>query len=98
MTRLFGDDADIDVKDLDTNQLINKRKNTGNIVNLNERNSHKVRHGNIDTGVNLPIDTGVSHSIVIIDQMKKFMTVRLRSLMRILISSGLKIRRGKRTA
>ena len=52
MTRLFGDDADIDVKDLDTNQLINKRKNTGNIVNLNERNSHKVRHGNIDTGVN----------------------------------------------
>ena len=62
MTRLFGDDADIDVKDLDTNQLINKRKNTGNIVNLNERNSHKVRHGNIDTGVNFINDTGVSHS------------------------------------
>ena len=62
MTRLFGDDADIDVKDLDTNQLINKCKNIGNIVNLNERNSHKVRHGNIDTGVNFINDTGVSHS------------------------------------
>jgi len=61
MTRLFGNETNIDVKNLDIERVDDEQTTKKNDDDLNERTQQEIHHRKIETGINFIDDTGVPH-------------------------------------